>query len=67
MIDAFFEEDDGIVILDYKTDRVQTAGELTDRYQAQLDYYAYAVSMTTGKEIKERLIYSFSLGTTISV
>ena len=67
MIDAFFEEDDGVVILDYKTDRVRTAGELTDRYKAQLDYYARAVSMTTGKKIKERLIYSFALGKTISL
>lgn len=40
IIDAFFEEEDGVVILDYKTDRVHAAKELKERYQAQLDYYA---------------------------
>ena len=65
IIDAFFEEEDGVVILDYKTDRVHAAKELKERYQAQLDYYARAVAQTTGKTVKEKLIYSFSLGKTI--
>ncbi len=36
IIDVFFVEEDGIVLLDYKTDRVQQAEELVKRYQAQL-------------------------------
>ena len=59
IIDAFFEEEDD------KTDRVHAAKELKERYQAQLDYYARAVAQTTGKTVKEKLIYSFSLGKTI--
>lgn len=66
IVDCFFEEDGAIVIVDYKTDRVDTAKELTDRYRVQLDYYAKALQAITGKEVKECLIYSFALGEVIS-
>ncbi|MDO4317142.1 MAG: helicase-exonuclease AddAB subunit AddA [Lachnospiraceae bacterium] len=64
IIDVFFEEEDGVVLLDYKTDRVDAAnGEeiLRRRYRAQLAYYADAIARGTGKPVKERLIYSFAL------
>ena len=69
-IDAYFEEDDGIVIVDYKTDRVsETTGEseLCKRYERQLQLYADAVAAGTGKKIKEVLIYSFSLNKTVPI
>ena len=65
IIDCFFEEEEGIVILDYKTDRVDNAEELVHRYTAQLDYYAKALHTITGKKVKECLIYSFRLGTVV--
>lgn len=43
IIDVFWLEPDGIVLLDYKTDRVQTAEQLKDRYAAQLHLYAEAL------------------------
>ena len=61
IIDVFFEEEDYIVVADYKTDRVETAEELVRRYQVQLDYYAQALERLTGKSVKEKLIYSFAL------
>lgn len=65
IIAAFFEEEDGVVILDYKI-RQGTCSERTERtVSGQLDYYARAVAQTTGKTVKEKLIYSFSLGKTI--
>ena len=67
IIDAFFYEDDGIVVVDYKTDRVRYARELTDKYHAQLEYYEKALTMMTGKRVKEKLIYSFTLGKVIEV
>lgn len=70
IIDVFFEEEDGIVLLDYKTDRVDAAnGEeiLRRRYRAQLSYYADALARGTGKPVKERLIYSFALQKCFSV
>ena len=62
IIDVFFEEEDGLVIADYKTDRVQTAEELRARYQVQLDYYGEALMRLTHKRIKQKLLYSFALG-----
>ncbi|MCR4705585.1 MAG: helicase-exonuclease AddAB subunit AddA [Lachnospiraceae bacterium] len=61
IIDAYWEEDDGYVILDYKTDHIEDLSELPRRYQTQLDYYARALSGITGKPVKERILYSFCL------
>lgn len=61
IIDAFFEEGDSFVVADYKTDRVEQAGELVSRYKVQLDYYAQALERLTGKPVKEKIIYSFCL------
>ena len=67
IIDAYFEESDGIVLIDYKTDRVKTAEELIARYKKQLELYGEALEQTTGKRVKERIMYSFCLGKEISV
>jgi ATP-dependent helicase/nuclease subunit A len=61
IIDLYFEEPDGLVLLDYKTDSVKTAGQLLDRYQTQMDLYARALAAATGKPVKEKIIYSFKL------
>ena len=61
IIDVYFKEGDGIVVLDYKTDRVQTGEELVKRYQTQLDYYADALEKLTGMKVTEKIIYSFAL------
>lgn len=66
IIDLCFEEDGELVIVDYKTDRVMKgkAGEkeLVKRYAIQLDYYAKALEQLTGKTVKEKIVYSFTLG-----
>ena len=69
IIDAFFYEGDDIVLVDYKTDFVMKGQEekLAERYKTQLDYYARALESVTGKKVKEKLIYSFSLGKIIEV
>lgn len=61
IIDAYFEEDGQIVVLDYKTDRVNSEAELVERYRIQLEYYAAALEQLTGKTVKEKVIYSFRL------
>ena len=67
IIDAFFLEDDEIVLVDYKTDHVRDADTLIGRYKKQLDLYARALESITGKIVKEKLIYSVILGRTIAV
>lgn len=67
VIDVYFEEEDGLVLLDYKTDRVTEAEELRSRYHIQMDLYARALEQITQKHVKERLIYSFALETSLKV
>lgn len=66
IIDAFFCEEDEIVVMDYKTDRASKE-ELIGRYKAQLDYYADIVTKITGKRVKEKIIYSFYLESEIQL
>ena len=64
IIDCYFEEEDGIVLLDYKTDYVPEGGIelIRDRYRVQIDYYARALELLTGKRVKGKYIYLFSIG-----
>ena len=54
-IDLLFEEDDGLVVVDYKTDSVtsEAAAEAVQRYRLQGGAYAYAVEQVTGKRVKD--------------
>lgn len=61
VIDVFFYEEDGIVLADYKTDRVENDEQLVQRYKTQLDYYQKAIEQITGKKVKEKYLYSFYL------
>ena len=69
VIDCFFLEDDGIVLADYKTDRLDPGQEqvLADRYRMQLVYYADALETAFKQPVKEMVLYSFSLGKAIEV
>ncbi len=58
------EEEDGIVLMDYKTDRIHedAKAELTKKYQSQLGYYRTALEKLTGKPVKEVWFYAFGTG-----
>ena len=63
IIDAWFEDEDGAVILvDYKTDHIADREKLAERYRGQLSYYAQALEQLTGRTVKTQVIYSFFLG-----
>ena len=59
IIDAYFIEDDEIVLVDYKTDHVEKPEDLVKRYHVQLDEYAKTLEQLNGLKVKEKLIYSF--------
>ncbi|MGN0349210.1 MAG: helicase-exonuclease AddAB subunit AddA [Roseburia sp.] len=73
IIDVFWMEEDGIVLLDYKTDRIERPEQLIERYHAQLQLYAEALERIYNREgerqirVKEKLLYSFCLGCVIPV
>lgn len=64
IIDGYFETEEGIVLMDYKTDSLKPGEEqkLVDRYSTQMDLYRKALEGMTGKRVKRCLLYSFSLG-----
>ena len=65
--DCMFDEEDGIVIIDYKTDRVDSESVLVRRYDLQLKLYSAALGRIFGKPVKEAYLYSFALGKAIRV
>lgn len=65
--DLLFEEDDGFVLVDYKTDRVKEENELIDNYTDQLLLYKAAFDLILDKPVKSAYIYSFTLRKAIEI
>ena len=65
--DMFFIEDGQIVLVDYKTNTNITEDDLIKEYRGQLAIYAHALTESMGLPVKERVLYSFWLGRSISV
>lgn len=65
--DCVFVEDGELVIVDYKTDTGVDAEALLDRYSAQLEIYREALSQAFGMPVKETLLYSFFMNSTVKV
>ncbi len=63
IIDVYFIEDGELVLLDYKTDVIASMEDLWKRYAVQLDYYEEALTKLQQLPLKEKLLYSFYLGT----
>lgn len=65
--DCIFEHDGKLVIVDYKTDRVETPEELVSRYKHQMEVYCEALSECLGMAVEKTVLYSFSLGREVEV
>ena len=63
VVDCALVEDDGITIVDFKTDRVTeaTVAETAARYSGQVETYADALSRIYQLPIKAKLLYFFQL------
>ncbi len=69
-VDCFFEEDGGLVVVDYKTDRVAGEEQLVARaesYRIQLDTYAYALRRIFGLPVRERILYFLRPGRSVTL
>ena len=67
--DCVFETESGLAVVDFKTDRVQTAEvqQRAEAYRAQLDAYAGALSRILERPVTERILYFFACGEEISL
>ena len=62
IIDCFFEEEDGLVLIDYKNSYIgenQTPDVIAARYEDQISLYKEALEAATGKVVKESYLYLF--------
>lgn len=67
VIDLYYENEDGLVLVDYKTDHLDSKDEFIKKYKPQLDYYKKALESLTGKNVVKVLIYSFHLDNAIEI
>lgn len=69
IIDLFFEENDEIILIDYKTDYIEKNAEeeMNRKYKVQLDYYTDALERITGKKVVSRYLYLFYLEREIKI
>ena len=72
IVDAYFIEEDpergpGIILVDYKTDRIHSEEYYRETYSPQLAAYADALERSTGYQVRERIIYSLELGKEIEL
>lgn len=61
IIDVFFIEGGEIILLDYKTDVIDSLEALWNRYNVQIQYYEEALTKLMQMPVKERILYSFYL------
>ena len=62
MIDLFIEEEDNIILIDFKSDKSNDKKYYIDNYSIQLEYYQKAIERILDKKVKEKYIYSFEIG-----
>ena len=66
-VDLLFKEEDGLTLVDYKTDRVKDVNTLNDVYRKQLLLYKNAIEEIFELPLKEMYIYSLHLNDKISI
>ena len=64
---TFSKEDDSLVIVDYKTDRIKDVSELKELYSQQLLLYKNAMEQCTPYKVSKCIIYSITLGEFVEV
>ncbi len=68
IIDCWLEEGDNVVLIDYKTNRIderksldEERSRIREMYKTQLDLYADAIEKATGKKVTEKYLYLFAI------
>ena len=69
-MDCYLEEEDGLTVIDYKTDRLKNRAEALQRaehYRPQIAAYAAALERICGKRVKESVLYFLSVGEAVEI
>ena len=67
VVDCALMEEDGITVVDFKTDRVKpdNLDQTVERYRSQVGAYAKALERIYGLPVKESILWFFHLGTQV--
>ena len=68
-IDCWFEEDGKVILVDYKTDRIEEGSleEHVDRYRPQIKAYAIALREMIGKAVSQAFLCFLDVGQSVEV
>lgn len=70
VVDCCFETDEGLTVVDFKTDRVRTGEETrlrAEQYRPQLSAYSRALERVLEKPVVRRVLYFLHTGTAVEV
>ena len=68
IIDLYYiDKEDNLILVDYKTDYVQSEEELVEKYKKQLQIYGQALEQAYNKKVSKKIIYSTWLGAGMEV
>jgi ATP-dependent helicase/nuclease subunit A len=69
VVDCAVVEDDGIILIDFKTDSVtdETLAAVAEGYRFQLEAYAGALERIYEKKVKQSLLYFFKLNSFVEI
>lgn len=69
VVDCAFETPSGLVVVDFKTDRVtpQQQSQRAEGYRPQLEAYALALGKVLEKDVSEKLLYFFHTNSTVKL
>lgn len=66
VVDLLIEEDDGFILLDYKTDHC-SEDEALEKYKVQIKLYTTAIEKIMHKAVKEKYLYLFHKASLIKI
>jgi len=67
IIDLYFEENNNLILLDYKTDYIENndTEKILNKYKIQINLYKKALELSTGKKVTESGLYLFGVNSYI--
>ncbi|MBR5228027.1 MAG: helicase-exonuclease AddAB subunit AddA [Clostridia bacterium] len=67
IIDLYIEDENRNIIIDFKTDKIDTEQELISKYSSQLNVYKRGIELSLQKKVTDMYIYSFALDRLIKI
>ena len=69
IIDLYFEENNNLILLDYKTDYIEdnNINEILEKYKIQINLYKKALEFSTGKKVSEAGLYLFGINSYVTL